>query len=750
MLRYLDIELTIECNSHSDQWHVSLRSDHPGLSTVKVSEWVHPLADDIVAALPEMPDPASGRRTWNWMVRQLGPGRSHRLSVPMLRSLGSCIRSHLLGPHTIAIWFARAEARAEQEGLPICLLLQTLNAPGDLLSRIPLELAFDGQHYLLKRDKRLGLRLPQGFGQSYTEIQAGARALVVTAHREGEAPSAGELKLHAEAIADHMRVAGWLPELLLEATPSQLEARLLETRPALLYVACHGEPDSDNAGILKLRPDPEGRQEISGVVLSGLFDRLRQNDHPAHLVILCACSTAMVGQVSSTSNMAERLVQEGGVHYAIGFRGPVAVDWALKFTGNILAFLARSPDPVAAFNQARLEADEADAQWVLPLMYGQKPQRDGATIVPATSSTRPAVGQTEAVSATWRPSWPGPRTLPSRPRDYFTGRAQELKTLERLLAKSGTVALAALGGAGGIGKTELARKLFWTLEAQGRSVLWLGMAGTSVVQAQLELIRTRVPGFEPAVGATAEALSTEVQRCWSHVPGLLILDDVSEAGVVDLLRPGPDWTVLVTTRNERLLPGASVVSVGPLLPDDALRLLSRLAWENETPPVEEGTDARALVEALGRIPKALELAGRTLYSTPGLSCEAYLEEWRGYLAGAAKDRAEVVGSLLRSLSGCTTEEEALFWCLGLFPSAGMDAKTLAMACGQPEGRVPGRLARLVRERLVERAEDGRRYGLHPLLREEVQLRSRQAPAAPGVFTAEAEAEAAPPPPPPPP
>ena len=92
-----------------------------------------------------------------------------------------------------------------------------------------------------------------------------------------------------------------------------------------------------------------------------------------------------------------------------------------------------------------------------------------------------------------------------------------------------------------------------------------------------------------------------------------MLDDVADGRAVnEHLVPGGGWNVLITTRASGLLPNVAEIALRPLDTPDAVRLLSRVAWGEEAPPEGEADAAKALVERLGRLPLAIEVAGGTL------------------------------------------------------------------------------------------------------------------------------------------
>src|SRR5262249_1064734 len=147
---------------------------------------------------------------------------------------------------------------------------------------------------------------------------------------------------------------------------------------------------------------------------------------------------------------------------------------------------------------------------------------------------------------------------------------------------------------------------------EGRPVIWLERADRDVFSALVTLISLRRPEFQAPPDATEEELIARARADLGPYAGMLVLDDIVDRTAVDRLTPGGRWNVLVTTRIHALLPGALGVEVKLLSPAEALLLLSRVAWDADDPPADERDAAARLVERLGRLPLALEMAGGTL------------------------------------------------------------------------------------------------------------------------------------------
>jgi hypothetical protein len=175
--------------------------------------------------------------------------------------------------------------------------------------------------------------------------------------------------------------------------------------------------------------------------------------------------------------------------------------------------------------------------------------------------------------------------MASPPEPGFVPRPEEFAELKRAVLRGGDepVAItAALRGAGGFGKTELARSLCQDEEIEEAfdgGVLWmtLGQTPNNPVAMLADLtakLRRRTPeatGLDAAKAALAEALDD--RTC------LLVVDDVwRRRDVEPFLHRGPRdrTTRLITTRDDGVLPrDTTKVPVDAMRPGEALALLTR-------------------------------------------------------------------------------------------------------------------------------------------------------------------------------
>lgn len=169
----------------------------------------------------------------------------------------------------------------------------------------------------------------------------------------------------------------------------------------------------------------------------------------------------------------------------------------------------------------------------------------------------------------------------------------------------------------------------------------------------------------------------------------------------------------------------SPLELRPLALDEALRLLARVAWSADAPPEAEREAAVTLVERLGRLPLALEIAGQTIRRTL-LPAAQYLADLEACGEGvAADDLARIDATLTRSLRELEPADERVLLALATLPAAGARARDVATCLDQPEPEVARRLDLLVQASLADLDAAAGRYQQHALLRAAGRRRLRR-------------------------
>lgn len=334
--------------------------------------------------------------------------------------------------------------------------------------------------------------------------------------------------------------------------------------------------------------------------------------------------------------------------------------------------------------------------------------------------------------------WTAPHRVSVRgllpvPMTSLVGRATLFQTLKQRLIAGETLALSALGGLPGVGKTALAVAVVTDPEVQdhfAEGILWAGLGKTPDVQAVLSTWGA-VLGITSEEAAGLRGIEAWAQAVRTHIGTrriLLVLDDAWTIEAALACRVGgPHAVHLLTTRSPELalqFAGAGLLPVPELAESDGIELLAQLA-----PQVvgEQPEDARALVHAVGGLPLGLVLLGKHLqlqsYGGQPRRIQATLDrlKQRGERLRLAQPQAPAVphtslpsgtplslqASIGLSDTALNSEERAMLRALAVFlpkPTSFSEEAALAVSLGTVAA-----LDRLVDAGLVESAGPGRYY-----------------------------------------
>jgi len=239
-------------------------------------------------------------------------------------------------------------------------------------------------------------------------------------------------------------------------------------------------------------------------------------------------------------------------------------------------------------------------------------------------------GQDFGVSAQSNAAQPAIREIhhnipPAVPFEKFVGRETELEKLHQQLQTSRQVAIVAVAGMGGVGKTELATQYAKQhLQNYEGGVCWLSAQGIDV---GIQILRFAELKFK-LIAPDDWELADRLRYCWENWQQgevLLVFDDVTDykKQVQPYLPPESlRFKVLLTTRLgfDRTLPQ---LPLGVLKPLAAMKLLKSLVDRERLK--SEPWVARKICKFLGYLPLALELVGRYLDTMPDLSLEKLLK-----------------------------------------------------------------------------------------------------------------------------
>ncbi|MFD4639668.1 BTAD domain-containing putative transcriptional regulator [Lentzea sp. NPDC058436] len=309
-----------------------------------------------------------------------------------------------------------------------------------------------------------------------------------------------------------------------------------------------------------------------------------------------------------------------------------------------------------------------------------------------------------------------PRARNDLPGDIadFAGRASDL---DEILAAvpSGCVAITAIDGMAGIGKTTLAVRAAHRLasrfpDAQLFVDLHSYTAGveprtpSDALLALLTALGVPAQGIPDGLDARAARWRAEM----AHRKALVVLDNAGSAAQVRPLLPGTGL-VLVTSRRRLVdLDAASTISLDVLSEEDSLDLLTSITRRH-------GEDCREVVRLCGYLPLAVRIVGARWRTRPAWSAKDLvrrLTEQR--LTELTAGERSVAGAFSLSYRQLTADQQRLFRRLGLHTGEDWDTYLAAAVIGTTRAEAERLLDDLLDAHLVQQKENGR-YRFHDLL-----------------------------------
>ncbi|MGB3694773.1 MAG: tetratricopeptide repeat protein [Spirulinaceae cyanobacterium] len=208
------------------------------------------------------------------------------------------------------------------------------------------------------------------------------------------------------------------------------------------------------------------------------------------------------------------------------------------------------------------------------------------------------------------------------------GREKELETLHTKLCQGEGVAISAVAGMGGVGKTELATQYVKRYQdVYGGGVCWFDVRVNDLATAVVEFIQLNLGLEIPQKNSQGQPLDIlqQVRWCWQHWQPeqgkvLLVVDDVGkETKLQEVLPQNKRFSLLLTTRVRNLSPSFTEMPLNVLSLEKAEELLIKLLGKQRV--TQEAATARELLAWLGYLPLGIELVGWYLREDPSLSLQ---------------------------------------------------------------------------------------------------------------------------------
>ncbi|MGZ3099765.1 AfsR/SARP family transcriptional regulator [Streptomyces sp. H72] len=336
----------------------------------------------------------------------------------------------------------------------------------------------------------------------------------------------------------------------------------------------------------------------------------------------------------------------------------------------------------------------------------------------------PSAPAAETTTAPVRPAQL-PATVPD-----FTGRASLVRELSDVLASASgngaagrVMAVSALAGIGGVGKTTLAVHVAHRARAAfPDGQLYVDLQGAGGRSAEPETV---LGSFLRALGtadsAVPDSLAERAALYRSVLDGrrvLVLLDNARDAAQVRPLLPGTEGCAALVTSRVRMLDlaGAHLVDLDVMSPDEALALFTRIVGEERVSSEREA--ALDVVGACGFLPLAIRIAASRLAArrtwTVSVLAAKLADERRRLDELQAGDLA-VKATFELGYGQLEPAQARAFRLLGLADGPDISLAAAAAVLDLPAEDTEDLLESLVDTSLLESAAPGR-YRLHDLVR----------------------------------
>ncbi|MEU7647457.1 AfsR/SARP family transcriptional regulator [Streptomyces huasconensis] len=374
--------------------------------------------------------------------------------------------------------------------------------------------------------------------------------------------------------------------------------------------------------------------------------------------------------------------------------------------------------------QAEALAVYADTRRLLADELGVDPRPGLKELQQRILQADPALAEFSAPSPEPTAKLVRPAQLPATVPD-FTGRASFVGELSDILsaAEGRVMAVSALAGIGGVGKTTLAVHVAHVARAHfPDGQLYVDLQGAGARSAEPETV---LGAFLRALGTADSAIPDSLEEraalYRSVLDGrrvLVVLDNARDAAQVRPLLPGMEGCAALVTSRVRMvdLAGAHLVDLDVMSPEEALLLFTRIVGEERVTSEREA--ALDVVAACGFLPLAIRiaasrLAARRTWTVSTLA--AKLADERRRLDELQAGDLAVKATFELGYGQLEPAQARAFRLLGLADGPDLSLAAAAAVLDLPLDETEDLLESLVDTSLVESAAPGR-YRYHDLVR----------------------------------
>jgi tetratricopeptide (TPR) repeat protein len=305
----------------------------------------------------------------------------------------------------------------------------------------------------------------------------------------------------------------------------------------------------------------------------------------------------------------------------------------------------------------------------------------------------------------------------------FQGREAEVETIREIVGRDGKahVAICAVQGMGGVGKTCLAEHVSALVRDQFERVLTVNLQGTkqplSTETAMITVLAQLDPQFKPPEG---QALAALYNARLSGRRVLLILDNARDTAQVEPLLPPEPGACIITSRQRIALPDVHCIDVDEIDPEGARAILRGYVGEDRADD--------ALLDDLAcscyRVPLALDTVGRYLRHKATYRVADYAAKLKADRKGKLAMVMDRLGESYDQLNADSPDMAAHWTLLVAFP-ASFAAKAVEAVCGVADGQ--DFLCELEARGLIREAMEEERgdtfYRLHDFMRDLAEIKA---------------------------